>query len=229
MPTLSACLLPRSMGLAVALDRLAIATVRGLMIFANVRAIAAQFPAKPDYYDAVFVPRHTFYTAYCDLHDMAFDGQVVLAVNTRWSCICVIDGYFNFTPIWQPPVVPELSPDDRCHLNGMAFHDRKVRFATVLGTRNTPYGWRAGMADSGVVMEVPSGRVIASGLSMPHSPRVINGQLYVLEGGRGQVLTRLSAGRYSSSWQSPRHGETQQCNAARHDADLEHGCDAVCV
>lgn len=188
IPTLSACLLPRSMGMAVTEDRIAIATMRELMIFSNVRGIAKLYPERPDYYDSIFVPRQCFYTAYCDLHDMAFDNQLVLAVNTRYSCISVIDGWFNFTPIWKPPFVTEFTPDDRCHLNGMAFHDRKVRFATALGTTDTPYGWRDGMASSGVLMEVPSGRIVASGLSMPHSPRIIDGRLYVLEGGRGQVL-----------------------------------------
>jgi len=187
-PTLAACLLPRSMGLAYGNNRLAIATTRELMIFANAKTLAPLYPKKPDHYDAMFVPRMSYYTAYCDLHDMAFDRQIVLAVNTRFSCISVIDGYFNFTPLWQPPFVTDLTGDDRCHLNGMAFHDGKLRYATALGQSNEPYGWRDGMATSGILMEVPSGRVVADGLSMPHSPRVIDGDLYVLEGGRGQVL-----------------------------------------
>jgi uncharacterized protein (TIGR03032 family) len=188
IPTLSACLLPRSMGLAVAGNKLAIATIHELMVFANAPSLAPLYPARPNHYDAIFVPRISYYTGDLDLHDMAFDKQVVLAVNTRYSCLSVIDGYFNFTPIWQPPFVTDFGPDDRCHLNGMAFHDGKVHFVTALGETNTSFGWRPGMADSGIVMEVPSGRVIARGLSMPHSPRVINGQLYVLEGGRGQLL-----------------------------------------
>ncbi|GAB2874452.1 TIGR03032 family protein [Paraburkholderia jirisanensis] len=188
VPTLSACLLPRSMGLAVGGKRLAIATNHELMIFANVSTLAPLYPERPDYYDAMFVPRMSFYTGDLDLHDMAFDKQIVLAVNTRYSCISVIDGYFNFTPIWQPPFVTEFAPDDRCHLNGMAFHDSKVRYVTALGETNTPFGWRQSMTDGGIVMEVPSGRIVASGLSMPHSPRIIDGQLYVLEGGRGALL-----------------------------------------
>jgi uncharacterized protein (TIGR03032 family) len=44
------------------------------------------------------------------------------------------------------------------------------------------------MAENGILMEVPFGRIVASSLSMPHSPRVIDGNLYVLEGGRGQLL-----------------------------------------
>ncbi|WP_431824884.1 TIGR03032 family protein [Burkholderia sp. F1] len=188
VPTLSACQLPRSMGMAVAGNRLAVATMHELMVFANVSTLAPHYPARPAHYDAVFVPRIAYYTGDLDLHDMAFDKQVVLAVNTRYSSICVIDGYFNFTSIWQPPFVTALAPDDRCHLNGMAFSDGKVRYATALGQTDAPFGWRGGMADGGIVMEVPSGRIVASGLSMPHSPRVIGGRLHVLEGGRGRVL-----------------------------------------
>jgi uncharacterized protein (TIGR03032 family) len=188
IPTLSACLLPRSMGMTVAGNRLAVATIHELLVFANVSTLAPLYPARPGHHDAVFVPRMSYYTGDLDLHDMVFDKHVLLAVNTRYSCICVIDGYFNFTPIWQPPFVTEFGPDDRCHLNGMAFHEGKVRYATALGLTNTPFGWREGMAKDGIVMEVPSGRIVASGLSMPHSPRLIDGRLYVLEGGRGQLL-----------------------------------------
>ncbi len=188
VPTLSACPLPRSMGMAVSNQRLAVATVNELMIFANVSTLAPHYPPRTDYYDAMFVPRQTYCTGDLDLHDMVFDKQVVLAVNTRFSCICVIDGFFNFTPIWQPPFVTALQADDRCHLNGMAFHDGKVRFATALAQSDAPFGWREQMAHGGILMEVPSGRVLASGLSMPHSPRVIGDRLHVLEGGRGRVL-----------------------------------------
>jgi uncharacterized protein (TIGR03032 family) len=90
--------------------------------------------------------------------------------------------------LFQPPFITELAPEDRCHLNGMAFADGQVRYATMLGTSNEPRGWRDGMAEGGVLMEVPSGRVVTRGLSMPHSPRLFGERLYVLEGGRGQLL-----------------------------------------
>jgi uncharacterized protein (TIGR03032 family) len=38
-----------------------------------------------------------------------------------------------------------------------------------------------------VLMEVPSGEIVASGLSMPHSPRWHDGALWVLQSGRGQL------------------------------------------
>ena len=188
VPTLAACLLPRSMGMAVSGNRLAIATTRELLVFANVTTLAPLYPKRPNHHDAIFVPRMSYYTGYCDLHDMAFEKNIVLAVNTRFSCLSVIDGHFNFTPIWQPPFVTDFTGDDRCHLNGMAVAGGQVRYATALGRTDTPGGWRDGMAEGGILMEVPSGRIVASHLSMPHSPRLIDGELHVLEGGRGQLL-----------------------------------------
>jgi hypothetical protein len=56
--TLAACLLPRSMGLAAAGDRLVIATIRVLMISANVKNLAPFYSKRSNhYYDAVLVPR----------------------------------------------------------------------------------------------------------------------------------------------------------------------------
>jgi uncharacterized protein (TIGR03032 family) len=178
----------RPMGLASDGSRIAIATLNELFIFANVGGIAKDLPDRPNYYDAVFVPRSMFFTGTCDLHDMVLDGPRVVAVNTRYSCVCIIDGQHNFTPIWRPPFITEFAAEDRCHLNGMAFADRAVRYVTMLGMSDQANGWRDGMAEGGVLMEVPSGRVVAAHLSMPHSPRLFGGRLYLLEGGRGLLL-----------------------------------------
>jgi uncharacterized protein (TIGR03032 family) len=88
--------------------------------------------------------------------------------------------------------VTALAPQDRCHLNGLAVapdgHGGLApRFVTALGTTDTPGGWRANKQSGGVVLDVPSGAVIAAGLSMPHSPRWHDGRLWVLESGAGGV------------------------------------------
>ena len=46
-------------------------------------------------------------------------------------------------------------------------------------------GWRNRRHDGGCVLEVPSGETIVSGLSMPHSPRVYRGELYIHNSGTG--------------------------------------------
>jgi uncharacterized protein (TIGR03032 family) len=45
--------------------------------------------------------------------------------------------------------------------------------------------WRDRRSDGGVVAEIPDGRVIAGGLSMPHSPRLYRGRLWLHNSGTG--------------------------------------------
>ena len=53
------------------------------------------------------------------------------------------------------------------------------------GTSDTRDGWRANKKSGGVILDVASGEVVTSGLSMPHSPRWYDGRLWVLESGSG--------------------------------------------
>ena len=41
--------------------------------------------------------------------------------------------------------------------------------------------------DGGIIVDVQSGEIVIGGLSMPHSPRVYNGKLYVLNSGTGEL------------------------------------------
>ena len=92
----------------------------------------------------------------------------------------------SFTPLWRPPFLSKLAAEDRCHLNGLALADGRPRFVTAVGTSDVVDGWRDRRRDGGVVMEVPDGRVIASGLSMPHSPRLYRGRLWLHNSGTGE-------------------------------------------
>jgi uncharacterized protein (TIGR03032 family) len=80
-----------------------------------------------------------------------------------------------------------LAPEDRCHLNGLGLRDGQVRYVTALGETDQQGGWRQNKRSGGILMEVPSGRVIARGLSMPHSPRWHGGKIWVLDSGNGGV------------------------------------------
>ena len=56
-------------------------------------------------------------------------------------------------------------------------------------------GWRAGKVNGGVVLDVPTGQVVLRGLSMPHSPRLHDGALWVLNSGAGE-LWRVDLGSF---------------------------------
>jgi uncharacterized protein (TIGR03032 family) len=98
-------------------------------------------------------------------------------------------------PRWRPPFITALAAEDRCHLNGLALVDGQPRYVSALGETDTDGGWRPSKANGGCVIDVPGGRIVARGLSMPHSPRQIGGRLWVLDSGTGGLVTVGDDGR----------------------------------
>ncbi len=116
--------LPHMRGLAAQGDLIAVGSADGVHVYKATRSLAPVAPYAPDTFDAVYVPRAIQLTGRCDFHDMAFVNGAIVAVNTRYSCVCTVDGRHSFTPIWKPPFITQLRPEDRCHLNGMALLGR---------------------------------------------------------------------------------------------------------
>lgn len=185
--------LPRAfekpMSVASAYSRLAVATRTELVVLAASRALAPGYPLGPGKFARLWLPRTLRFTGEVDLHDLAFTGESVLGVATRLSCIARLDDRASVTPLWRPPFVSDLTPDDRCHLNGLALDAAgEPAFATALGATDTPEGWRPGRATGGVLLSVRDDAVVLGGLCMPHSPRLVGGVLHVLNSGAGEVL-----------------------------------------
>jgi uncharacterized protein (TIGR03032 family) len=191
------------MGLALGPKYLAIGTARHVWEYRNVGAAARQLkPAGK--HDACFLPRACHVTGDIRVHDMAFAGDALWVVNTRFSCLCELDRDHSFVPRWRPPFISALAPEDRCHLNGLAVAGGRPAFATALGRSDAPAGWREGKAHGGVLLDVASGEVVAGGLSMPHSPRWHDGRLWVLESGKGEIgVVDLATGRVETVAQLP--------------------------
>ena len=188
-PSISVVGLPKVRGIAVDTDLIAVGTVDSMFVFKNTPGLAVSAPYAPRTYDAVYMPRAIYFTGRCDFHDMAFVEGNIMAVNTRYSCICTVDSRRSFTPVWKPPFISRLLPEDRCHLNGMAFDGKRLRYVTMLGRSDTPVGWRATYNPTGgLLMDAVSGAVLAGDLSLPHSPRLLGNQLYCLESGRGHLI-----------------------------------------
>ena len=175
-------------GLAADSQRLAVATHREIIVFANSPLLASTHPDRPGYFDAFLTPRVTFFTGECLIHDMAIVRTGLLASNTRFSNVSLIDGSANFDPVWHPGFVTACTPEDRCHLNGIAVENGQLRYVTAFGPFNEPQGWRSHDLDAGVIVDVGRNGVLCDGLCLPHSPRLSDGQLYVLEAGTGAVL-----------------------------------------
>jgi uncharacterized protein (TIGR03032 family) len=192
----------RPMGLASDRTRLALGTAQELRLFRNMPPVCRRLEP-PGRHDACYLPRATHGTGDIDIHEMAWAGDELWFVNTRFSCLCTLDGVHSFVPRWRPPFVTALAPEDRCHLNGLGLAPgaqggtNPRGYVTALAAADTPQGWRAHKRDGGVLLDVPGGTVIVGGLSMPHSPRLHVGKLWVLESGKGGLgIVDPQAGRY---------------------------------
>ena len=125
-------------------------------------------------------------------------------VNTRFSCLATRSDQYSFVLRWKPPFITALTPEDRCHLNGIALREDEIRYVTALGETDKPAGWRDNKRAGGILMDLKSEHIITRGLSMPHSPRWHNGKLWVLESGNGGVgVVDNLTGRYQEVCRLP--------------------------
>nr|WP_238537837.1 TIGR03032 family protein [Zavarzinella formosa] len=184
----------RCMGLCGDGQTLWLSTLSQLWRFENSLAPGESYQGA----DKLYVPRAAHTTGDLDIHDVVVEesGRVVF-VNTRFGCLATLNDRASFTPLWKPPFLSKLVPEDRCHLNGLALDNGKARFVTAVGVCDVVDGWRDKRRDGGVVIDVPSNEIIATGLSMPHSPRVYRGKLWLLNAGTGYFGSiDLAKGRF---------------------------------
>lgn len=179
----------KPLGMAIDGNRMALATRNDIWLMSNSPTLASAYlPERPGCYDALYLPRVTYHTGDLNTHDLAFAGDDLILVNTRFSCLSRLSRDFNFEPIWKPSFVTDLVPEDRCHLNGLALVDGRAKYVTALGTTNEAGMWRERKAVGGVVIDVESNEIVLEGLAMPHSPRWHEGRLWLLNSGAGEVL-----------------------------------------
>jgi uncharacterized protein (TIGR03032 family) len=186
--------LERCMGLAASRDTLHVATLQQIWKFADV------LPEGQDWqgHDALYAPRMSWVTGDIDVHDVAVGagGRPVFA-NTLFSCLATVSDTHSFVPLWKPRFISRLAAEDRCHLNGLAMEGGVARYVSVVGPSDVADGWRAHRGGGGQVIDVASGEVVLGGLSMPHSPRLHRGQLWLLNSGTGAFgRVDVAAGRF---------------------------------
>ena len=179
----------KPLGLGVSGDRIVLATRNDIWILANAPLLAHDYiEREPGRYDALYLPRATYHTGDLHTHDVTLLGDEVWLAATRFSCLAKLSYDFNFLPVWKPPFVSDLVPEDRCHLNGIAVRDGRPRYVTALGTTDGAGAWREKKATGGVLIDLESNEIVLGNLAMPHSPRWHDGRLWTLNSGAGELL-----------------------------------------
>ncbi|WGL15553.1 TIGR03032 family protein [Microbulbifer bruguierae] len=141
-------------------------------------------------FDACYVPRNAQFTGEVDIHELGIqkDGKIIF-VNTKYNCLAELSLSHSFRAIWKPPFISKIVPEDRCHLNGLAMVDGKPKYVTAVCKSDTIDGWRERRDNGGIVIDVETNEIVCEGLSMPHSPRWVDGKLWVLNSGTGYLGT----------------------------------------
>ncbi len=143
--------------------------------------------------DRLYAPRTAYTTGDLNVHDVVIADwpgvglESVLFVNTDFSCLATLSCDYSFVPLWQPPFIAKLVPEDRCHLNGVAVVAGRPAYVTACSATDTAAGWRDHRQQGGVVLSIQDNDIIATGLSMPHSPRWYQDRLWLLNSGTGEL------------------------------------------
>ena len=198
----------RAMGLAVHGRQLYLSTLYQLWRFDDALAPGERHEGC----DRLFVPRLAWTTGDLDVHDVAVaaDGRP-LFVNTLFSCLAAPSDTHSFAPRWRPRFISRLAAEDRCHLNGLAMRDGRPAFVTAVAASDVADGWREHRVGGGVVVDVASGETVATGLTMPHSPRWHDagdgGRLWLLDSGTGRFgYLEPESGRFQDVAFCPGYG-----------------------
>ncbi|MCB0641414.1 MAG: TIGR03032 family protein [Phaeodactylibacter sp.] len=178
----------KAMGIGLSGPKMALATMDEVLVLVNSPDLAAHYPKQPNTYDALFMPRAAYFTGGIDIHDIDFGGDTIYAVNTSFSCLIKIDDNYSFTPVWKPPFITNLASEDRCHLNGMALENERPKYVTAFNQGNTFQSWREEVTTGGILMDIETNELVATGLAMPHSPRLFDGKLYLLLSATGELI-----------------------------------------
>ena len=149
-------------------------------------------------FDSCYVPRRVWTTGYVNCHDVAIDADgMPLFVNTRFGCLATVSDRYSFVPQWWPPFQSRRVQGDCCHLNGVAMAAGKPVYVTSVSETSEFDSWRRHRTGGGVVTHVDTHEVVCRGLSMPHSPRLYRGDLWVTNSGTGEVgRVDLDQGRF---------------------------------
>jgi uncharacterized protein (TIGR03032 family) len=151
-----------------------------------------------DGFDRLYMPQVAYTTGDVLAHDVALSGNgTVVFANTLFSCLASVSDEFSFNPIWRPPFISELAPEDRCHLTGVAMEGGVPRFVTAAAQTDEAGGWKAEAADGGCIIDAQNDAIVAEGLSLPGAPRLHKRRLWIANAGSGEIgMINLKSGTF---------------------------------
>lgn len=99
----------KPMGIAADASRLTIGGSNTVWYYRNMPAVAPKIEPQGKH-DACYLPRRIHVTGDIDIHELAWGGDELWLINTKFGCLCTLDPDNSFHPRWIPPSSPPWPP-----------------------------------------------------------------------------------------------------------------------
>jgi len=109
--------------------------------------------------------------------------ESIYFISTRYSAIGRLYREHITPCFWKPPFITEFIGEDLCHMNGLGVSNGQPEVISCLAGTNFTRGWRLFPANSGLLINIKTNKIICSGLTLPHSPRMVGESIYFLQSG----------------------------------------------
>jgi uncharacterized protein DUF4915 len=116
-----------------------------------------------------------------DVHDVYADGTLSLAVGTHENSLFELGGHRPFSSLVLP------GEPDSWHLNCLENVGGEI-FASAFHRGGAFRQWSGNAEGKGFVFSLASGAIVANGLTMPHSPRFVEGLWHICNSGRNELI-----------------------------------------
>ncbi|WP_413200788.1 TIGR03032 family protein [Nostoc piscinale] len=138
-----------------------------------------------DGYDKLYIPRVGYTTGDLGIQDLAVETENnrIVFVSSLLNCVATVSDRYSCTPLWKPRFISGLVNENRCQLNGLAMVNGKPRYVTAYSQSDVANGWQQTWQNGGCVVDIQSDEIVATGLSLPHSPRFYQDKLWLLNAG----------------------------------------------
>jgi hypothetical protein len=117
-----------------------------------------------------------------DVHDVHYVGSRGFAIATYDNAVLELGHLWSRRRALVLPGGP-----DSWHLNCIEDVDGEI-YASALRRGGDYCAWRDGLENTGVVFSLRSGKVVADGLSGPHSPRFVDGRWLICNAALGELV-----------------------------------------
>jgi uncharacterized protein (TIGR03032 family) len=142
-------------------------------------------------FDKNYYPENCNIAGDLDIHDLSASDGEVYYISALFNSIVQPSMSKSFSLFWKPPWISlkegnMLAAEDRCHLNGMCLENGLPRYVTSACRGDFVGTWRD-RTNEGIVYDIWNEEVLCENLWSPHSPRLYQDKLWVLQSGTGEL------------------------------------------